>query len=137
MRHMSARYGMESGKRVRQGQVIGFIGRPLVCRPAPTSTTKPGQRPFRRPDALKLPRGRSLEGPMLANFEKERDRIDAQMNSRGSSCVVSDATGSTGSRPVSNRQAFSSKFAAGGHGTWRASARFHGYATSNGGCLEN
>jgi hypothetical protein len=38
--HMSAyAKGMEPGKRVRQGQVIGFVGRP-ACRPAPTSTTK-------------------------------------------------------------------------------------------------
>ena len=42
-----------------------------------------------------LPRGRSLEGPLLANFEKERDRVDAQMNTRGGSARVSEVTGST------------------------------------------
>jgi hypothetical protein len=52
---------------------------------------------------VKLPRGRSLEGPILANFEKERDRLDAQMNNRGSAARVSDATGSAGARPTSNR----------------------------------
>jgi hypothetical protein len=33
---------------------------------------------------VKLPRGRSLEGSMLASFEKERDRLDAMMTNRGS-----------------------------------------------------
>jgi hypothetical protein len=32
---------------------------------------------------------------LLANFEKERDRLDAQMNSRGGSARVSEVTGST------------------------------------------
>ncbi len=33
---------------------------------------------------LKLPRGRVLEGPLLANFEQERERIDAMMTRAGS-----------------------------------------------------
>jgi hypothetical protein len=44
---------------------------------------------------VKLPRGRSLEGAMMANFEKERDRIDTQMNNRSSAARVSEATGTT------------------------------------------
>jgi hypothetical protein len=53
---------------------------------------------------IKLPRGRSLEGPILAGFEKERDRLDSMMNNRGGSGArVSDATGSTTTRQVSNR----------------------------------
>jgi hypothetical protein len=48
---------------------------------------------------IKLPRGRSLEGPMMASFEKERDRLDAMMANRGSR--VSDA--SRGPLRVSNR----------------------------------
>jgi Peptidase family M23 len=94
---------MESGKRVRQGQVIGFIGSTGMSTGAHVHYEILVNGRFVDPMRVKLPRGRSLEGPMLAGFEKERDRIDAQMNSRGSSRVVSDATGSTGSRPVSNR----------------------------------
>jgi murein DD-endopeptidase MepM/ murein hydrolase activator NlpD len=102
--HMSAfAKGMESGKRVRQGQVIGFIGSTGMSTGAHVHYEILVNGRFVDPMRVKLPRGRSLEGPLLANFEKERDRIDAQMNSRGSSRVVSDATGSTGSRPVSNR----------------------------------
>jgi murein DD-endopeptidase MepM/ murein hydrolase activator NlpD len=102
--HMSAfAKGMEAGKRVRQGQVIGFIGSTGMSTGAHVHYEILVNGRFVDPMRVKLPRGRSLDGPLLANFEKERDRIDAQMNSRGSSRVVSDATGSTGSRPVSNR----------------------------------
>ena len=38
---------------------------------------------FVDPMRIKLPRGRSLDGPLLANFEKERDRLDGMMNNRG------------------------------------------------------
>ena len=51
---------------------------------------------------IKLPRGRSLDGPLLASFEKERDRLDGMMNTRGTA-RLSDATGSTGVRQISNR----------------------------------
>ncbi|WP_027580417.1 M23 family metallopeptidase [Bradyrhizobium sp. Ai1a-2] len=102
--HMSAfAKGMEAGKRVRQGQIIGFIGSTGMSTGAHVHYEILVNGRFVDPMRVKLPRGRSLDGPMLANFEKERDRIDAQMNSRGSSRVVSDATGSTGPRPVSNR----------------------------------
>jgi len=42
---------------------------------------------------VKLPRGRSLEGAMMTSFEKERDRLDTQMNNRGGAARVSEATG--------------------------------------------
>jgi murein DD-endopeptidase MepM/ murein hydrolase activator NlpD len=101
--HMSAfAKGMEVGKRVRQGQVIGFVG-------STGQSTGPhvhyeilvnGR--FVDPMRVKLPRGRSLEGPIMASFEKERDRLDAQMNNRNSGARVSDATGAP-VRQVSNR----------------------------------
>ena len=57
---------------------------------------------FVDPMRIKLPRGRSLDGPLMATFEKERDRLDAMMNNRGTA-RVSDATGSAGVRQISNR----------------------------------
>ena len=41
---------------------------------------------------------------MLASFEQARDKIEAQMASRGSSRIVSDATSSTSqTRSITNR----------------------------------
>jgi murein DD-endopeptidase MepM/ murein hydrolase activator NlpD len=102
--HMSAfAKGLEPGKRVRQGQVIGFVG-------STGQSTGPhvhyeilvnGR--FVDPMRIKLPRGRSLDGPLMAGFEKERDRLDGMMNNRGSAARVSDAAVTGGVRQTSNR----------------------------------
>ena len=88
--------GMEPGKRVRQGQVIGFVGSTGLSTGPHVHYEILVNGRFVDPLRVKLPRGRSLEGPIMASFEKERDRLDAQMNNRGSAARVSDATGSTG-----------------------------------------
>ncbi|MEH2552056.1 murein DD-endopeptidase MepM/ murein hydrolase activator NlpD [Bradyrhizobium sp. AZCC 2262] len=94
--HMSAfAKGMEPGKRVRQGQVIGFVGSTGMSTGAHVHYEILVNGRFVDPMRVKLPRGRSLEGAMMANFEKERDRIDTQMNNRGSAARVSEATGTT------------------------------------------
>jgi murein DD-endopeptidase MepM/ murein hydrolase activator NlpD len=102
--HLSAfAKGLEPGKRVRQGQVIGFVG-------STGQSTGPhvhyeilvnGR--FVDPMRIKLPRGRSLDGPLIASFEKERDRLDGMMNNRGGAARVSDAAGTGGVRQISNR----------------------------------
>ena len=103
--HMSAfAKGLEVGKRVRQGQLIGFVG-------STGQSTGPhvhyeilvnGR--FVDPMRIKLPRGRSLDGPLMTSFEKERDRLDAMMNNRGGAAArISDATGTAGVRQISNR----------------------------------
>ena len=38
---------------------------------------------FVDPMRIRLPRGRVLEGPLLAGFEKERERIEGIMNRKG------------------------------------------------------
>jgi murein DD-endopeptidase MepM/ murein hydrolase activator NlpD len=92
--HMSAfAKGMEPGKRVRQGQVIGFVGSTGMSTGAHVHYEILVNGRFVDPMRVKLPRGRSLEGVMMASFEKERDRLDVQMNNRGSAARVSEAAG--------------------------------------------
>ena len=94
--HMSAfAKGMEPGKRVRQGQVIGFVGSTGMSTGAHVHYEILVNGRFVDPMRVKLPRGRSLEGPVMAGFEKERDRLDTQMNNRGSAARVSEAAGAT------------------------------------------
>ena len=102
--HMSAfAKGMEPGKRVRQGQVIGFVGSTGQSTGAHVHYEILVNGRFVDPMRIKLPRGRSLDGPLMASFEKERDRLDAMMSNRGGAARVSDAAGTAGVRQVSNR----------------------------------
>ena len=78
--HMSAfARGIEEGKRVRQGQVIGFIGSTGLSTGSHLHYEILVNGRFVDPMRIKLPRGRVLEGPLLANFEQERERLDGIM----------------------------------------------------------
>jgi murein DD-endopeptidase MepM/ murein hydrolase activator NlpD len=102
--HMSAfAKGLEVGKRVRQGQVIGFVGSTGVSTGAHVHYEILVNGRFVDPMRVKLPRGRSLDGALLASFEKERDRLDTMMTNRGTAARVSDATGTATPRQISNR----------------------------------
>jgi murein DD-endopeptidase MepM/ murein hydrolase activator NlpD len=102
--HMSAfARGLEPGKRVRQGQVIGFVGSTGMSTGAHVHYEILVNGRFVDPIRIKLPRGRSLDGPLMTGFEKERDRLDAMMSNRGGAARVSDAAGTTGTRQISNR----------------------------------
>jgi murein DD-endopeptidase MepM/ murein hydrolase activator NlpD len=78
--HMTAfARGMDPGVKVRQGQVIGFVG-------STGQSTGPHvhyeilvNSRFVDPMRIKLPRGRVLDGTILAAFEHERDRFDVMM----------------------------------------------------------
>jgi murein DD-endopeptidase MepM/ murein hydrolase activator NlpD len=79
--HMSAfAKGIEPGKRVRQGQVIGFVGSTGLSTGAHVHYEIVVNGRFVDPMRIRLPRGRVLEGTMLASFEKERDRLEGMMN---------------------------------------------------------
>jgi murein DD-endopeptidase MepM/ murein hydrolase activator NlpD len=78
--HMTAfARGMEPGARVRQGQVIGYVGSTGHSTGAHVHYEILVNGRFVDPMRIKLPRGRVLEGPVLAGFEKERDRLDGMM----------------------------------------------------------
>jgi murein DD-endopeptidase MepM/ murein hydrolase activator NlpD len=84
--HMSAyAKGIDVGKRVRQGQVIGYVGSTGLSTGAHVHYEIKVNGRFVDPLRVRLPRGRSLEGSLLSSFEQERDRLEAQMNNRGGS----------------------------------------------------
>src|SRR6202012_77062 len=104
--HMAAcAKGLGVGKQVRQGQVIGFVGSTGQSTGAHVHYEILVNGRFVDPMRIKLPRGRSLDGPLMANFEKERDRLDAMMNNRGGGPArVSEPTGTAGVRKTRNRE---------------------------------
>jgi len=78
--HMSAfARGMEQGKKVRQGQVIGYVGSTGLSTGAHLHYEILINGRFVDPMKIRLPRGRVLEGPLLAGFDQERGRLDALM----------------------------------------------------------
>jgi murein DD-endopeptidase MepM/ murein hydrolase activator NlpD len=101
--HMSAfARGMAVGKHVHQGQVIGFVGSTGMSTGAHVHYEILVNGRFVDPMRVKLPRGRSLDGAVLASFEMERDRLDTILSGRGGSVSrISDAT--VGTPLVTNR----------------------------------
>ena len=88
--HMSAfARGMEAGKKVRQGQVIGYVGSTGLSTGAHLHYEILINGRFVDPMKIKLPRGRVLEGTLLAGFETERTRVD-DIITRGSPSRYAD-----------------------------------------------
>jgi murein DD-endopeptidase MepM/ murein hydrolase activator NlpD len=78
--HMSAfARNLTVGSHVRQGQIIGFIGSTGLSTGAHVHYEILVNGRFVDPMRYKLPRGRSLDGQMLIDFEHERDRLDAML----------------------------------------------------------
>ena len=81
--HMTAfARNIDIGTRVRQGQAIGFVGSTGLSVGAHLHYEIIVNGRFVDPMRIKLPRGRVLEGPLLASFERERERLDNIMARR-------------------------------------------------------
>jgi murein DD-endopeptidase MepM/ murein hydrolase activator NlpD len=86
--HMTAfARGIEPGVRVRQGQIIGFVGSTGLSTGAHLHYEISVNGRFVDPMRIRLPRGRVLDGQVLTSFERERDRLDGMM-SRGPARVA-------------------------------------------------
>jgi murein DD-endopeptidase MepM/ murein hydrolase activator NlpD len=69
--------GMGEGQRVRQGQVIGFLGRTGLATGPHLHYEVIVNGHFVDPMRVKLARTRELDARMIASFKRERDRIDS------------------------------------------------------------
>jgi murein DD-endopeptidase MepM/ murein hydrolase activator NlpD len=79
--HMSAfARNMAEGSKVRQGQVIGYVGSTGLSTGAHLHYEIMINGRTVDPMKIKLPRGRVLEGTQLTGFETERDRLDNMMS---------------------------------------------------------
>jgi murein DD-endopeptidase MepM/ murein hydrolase activator NlpD len=78
--HMTAfARSLNVGSRVRQGQIIGFVGSTGLSTGAHVHFEILINDRFVNPMTVKLPRGRVLDGASLAVFEKGREQLDALM----------------------------------------------------------
>jgi murein DD-endopeptidase MepM/ murein hydrolase activator NlpD len=91
--HMSAfARGLEEGSRVRQGQVIGYVGSTGLSTGPHVHYEILINGRFVDPMKVKLPRGRVLEGPLLASFEEQRDKLDQVLARAAPAARVADSS---------------------------------------------
>ena len=92
--HMSGfARGMTAGGRVRQGQVIGYVGSTGLSTGAHVHYEVILNGHFVDPMKIRMPRGRELDGRLMAEFKRQRGEIDALVQKAG------------GTAPVAERQA--------------------------------
>ena len=73
--------GIVDGAKVRQGQVVGYLGQTGLATGPHLHYEVIVNGHFVDPMRVKLARTREMDGKLLADFKRERDRIDGLMAS--------------------------------------------------------
>lgn len=87
--HMSAfARGIRPGVRIRQGQIIGFVGSTGLSTGPHCHYEVLVNGRFVNPMRIKLPRGRELDGTTLTAFNRERERVETLLGNPGGATVA-------------------------------------------------
>ena len=80
--------GIREGVKVRQGQVVGYVGSTGLSTGAHLHYEVIINGHFVDPMKIRVPRGRELDGRLLADFRRQREQIDATMQKSKSATAL-------------------------------------------------
>jgi murein DD-endopeptidase MepM/ murein hydrolase activator NlpD len=80
--------GIREGVKVRQGQVVGYVGSTGLSTGAHLHYEVIINGHFVDPMKIRVPRGRELDGRLLAEFKRQREQIDTTMQKSKSATAI-------------------------------------------------